>query len=112
MNELVITGKLTKDPSREKHWVGAMLIQKLVTALLRDSLIGGTLNWDVAMCKALAIVLIAALACRTGDVTKAKLDTQLLPYLCYNDVTMKLVNGSDITSIEAQFVIWNEKVHK
>jgi hypothetical protein len=59
-----------------------MLIQKLVAALLRDSLIDGTLNWDVTMYTALAIVLIAALACRSGDVTKAKLDTQLLPYLC------------------------------
>ena len=109
---LLSLADFTTDISREKCWVGAVLIQKLVTALLRDSLINGALNWDVIMYKAMAIVLIAALACRSGDITKARLDTQLLPYLCYNDVTMKLVNGNDITNIEAQFVIRNEKLHK
>lgn len=105
-------GASLKDPTREKCWLGAALVRKLVTALLDDSLVTGTLNWDVTIYRALSIVFIAALATRAGDITRSNLDTQLRPYLCYNDITMKLVNGTDIINIEAQVIIRNEKVYK
>lgn len=112
INDLVVSGKLTRDPSRQKFWLGAVLIRKLAAAIVEDGFITGTLNWDVTIYKALSIVFIAALACRTGDIAKDKLDNQLLPYLCYSDITMKLVNGDDIASIQAQVTIRNEKAYK
>lgn len=112
INDLLVSGKLTKDPIREKCWIGASLVRKLVTALFQDSLVAGTLNWDVTIYRALSIVFIAALATRAGDITRSSLDTQLRPYLCYSDITMKLVNGTDIINIEAQIIIRNKKVYK
>ena len=55
-------GRLTKDPKGEKHWVGAFLMRKLSTALLKDGLGNGTLNWDITISRVLSIVLIAIMS--------------------------------------------------
>jgi hypothetical protein len=102
-------GRLTKDPSWQKNWVGTFLVRRLVTALIEDALKNGTINWDVVMSKALSIVMVAALASRAGDVTVAQLDGQTLPFLCYNDITIKLKGGRAVEDLEAQVVIRNEK---
>jgi hypothetical protein len=74
VNELVASGNLTRDPKREAQWLGSVLVRKLSTAILKDGLVDGTLNWDVTVYKALLIVFIAALGCRVGDITKHSLD--------------------------------------
>jgi hypothetical protein len=74
VNELLVQGKLTKDPIQEKYWVGVVMVRKLATAIFEDSLTYGALNWDVTIYKALVVVIVAALASRAGDVTKDALD--------------------------------------
>jgi hypothetical protein len=112
VNSLLVAGKITKDPSREKVWLGSVIVRKLAASIVQDAVNNGTLNWDVTWYKALSIVYIACLACRTGDVTKGQLDDQLLPYLCYDDITLKLVGGDDIVSIQLNIVLRNEKTYK
>lgn len=92
--------------------MGSFLVRKLATALLEDGLVNGTLNWDVALSEVTSIVLMAALQTRAGDIARIRLDNQPLPYLCYNDITIKLVGGNKIENLQARFVIRNGKGFK
>ncbi|KAH7412525.1 hypothetical protein BKA64DRAFT_770267 [Cadophora sp. MPI-SDFR-AT-0126] len=112
IQELFHEGKITRDPSIERNHIGVYLVRKLSTGILRDALANGTLNWDVTLAKALSIVLTAGLASRTGDITVAPMDVQELPYLCYKDITLKLVGGDGLTSLVAEVLIRNEKGDK
>jgi hypothetical protein len=96
VNQLFEEGKLTKDPAIERHHIGVFLVRKLATCLLSDALTNGTINWDVTLAKTLSIVLTAALASRTGDITTAPLDVHELFFLCYKDITLKLANGHQL----------------
>jgi len=66
----------------------------------------------VVLAKTLSIVLTAALASRTGDVTVDPLDEHELPFLCYEDIKLKLIKGDDLTNLVAKVVIRNEKGDK
>jgi hypothetical protein len=88
------------------------MVRKLATDIFEDSLTHGALNWDVTIYKALVVVIVAALASCAGDVPNDALDNQLLPYLCYDDKTLKLVGGHDISDIRGTFIIRNEKTNK
>ena len=105
-------GRITKDPKFERHWLGAFLVRRLVTCLVEDGLKNGAINWDVTMAKVMSIVLVASLASRVGDITVAPLDEQALPFLCYKDITIKLIGGSEIGNLVAEVVIRNEKGYK
>ena len=87
-------------------------MRKIITAWYKDTLENGAISWDVTLLKALFLVLIAALAARSGDLNKDNSDQQLLPFICWNDITMKLVDGKDINNLEAKVVIRNEKNYK
>lgn len=87
-------------------------VRKLATCLLSDALTNGTIDWDVTLAKTLSIVLTAALASRTGDITTAPLDVHELPFLCYKDITLKLAKGHVLTNLVAEAVIRNEKGDK
>jgi hypothetical protein len=88
-------------------------MRKIITAWYKDALENGTINWDVTLSKALSLLLIAPLAARSGVLNKDKRDEQLLlPFICWNDITMKLVNGEDINNLLAEVVSRNEKGHK
>lgn len=112
IDELAHQGKVTKEPSRQRNWVGVFIVRKIATAMLIDALTRGTLNWDVTLSKLTSIVLTAALLVRSGDILADSLDDQPLPYLCYQDITLKLVGGQDIEHLVAEVVIRNEKGKK
>lgn len=105
-------GRITRKPIRDPQWIGAFLLQRLIESLLREALDEGTTNWDKVIQKALSLLLVGALSCRSGDIMKDQRDTHPLPFLCYNDITMKLVGGAGIENIEAVFLIRNEKSKK
>ncbi|KAK9234527.1 hypothetical protein V1525DRAFT_412862 [Lipomyces kononenkoae] len=112
INQLFEEGRLSKDPLRQKHHIGALLVRKLALGLFTDALTNGTINWDLVLAKTLSIVLTASLATRTGDITKGQFDEHQLPFLCYKDITLKLIKGDDLTNLVAKVVIRNEKGHK
>jgi hypothetical protein len=105
-------GRITRKPIRDAQWIGSLLLQRLVAALLREAYEEGTTNWDKTMQKALSLLLVGALSCRSGDIMKDQKDTHSLPFLCYDDITVKLVGGVGIENLEAVFLIRNEKKKK
>ncbi|KAL2075417.1 hypothetical protein VTL71DRAFT_360 [Oculimacula yallundae] len=105
-------GLITRQPSREAQWVGAFLVSRMVGALLRQAFDEGTTDWDKTIQKALSMVLIAALSCRCGDIMKTQSETHDLPFLCYDDITIKLVDGNDLNNLVATVLIRNEKAKK
>lgn len=113
VNSAVSAGGLTKDPLREKLWAGVTIVRRLVTAILTDALNNGVPNWDIIIQRALSIVMMAALASRSGDFTRrSDYNDHELAFLAYKDVWMKLVGGEEITNIQAEVVIRNEKGHR
>jgi hypothetical protein len=105
-------GLVTRQPIREAQWVGAFLIRQMVVALLRHAIENGTTNWDKTIQKVLSILLIAALSCRSGDIMKTQSETHDRPFLCYDDITIKMVNGVGLEDLVATVVIRNEKGKK
>jgi hypothetical protein len=105
IQQLLKGGLLTRDPSRERQWIGAFILRKITTAMVNHALNQGTMNWDVTLSRITSIVLTGALSARAGDVTTDALDDQPLPYLCYKDITMKFVGGQEIEDLQAKVVI-------
>lgn len=85
-------GRLTKDPAREKQWVTAMLVKRLVQSLLQQALSSGTLSWDVTLSRSLSLLLQAALCSRSGEVLRSP-DYEDLECLLYEHITLKLVRN-------------------
>lgn len=110
--QFVKDGLITRKPIREGQWVGVFLVRRLVVALLQQALDEGTTNWDKTIQKALSMLLIAALSCRGGDIMKTQSETHDRPFLCYDDITLKLVDGVGIENLEASVIIRNEKGKK
>ena len=112
IHRLFHEGKLTKDPSTERNYIGVFLVRKLSTGIFKDALTSGTRSWDVTLAKILSIVLTSALAARTGDLTVGELDDHELPFLTYGDITLKLYKGAKLVDLVANVVIRNEKGRK
>ena len=110
--QLLNEGRITREPSRKVQWVGSLLICRLIIAIFWEALHEGTPTWDKTIQKALSLLLISALSCRSGDIMVAALGDQPLPFLYYNDVTIKLVGGTELNNLEALIVIRNEKKNK
>lgn len=109
---LLAEGRLTKEPSQARNWVGVYILRKIITAIFQDAYCQGTLSWDVTLSKNTSIVLLSALSCQAGDITTDPLDDQPLPYLCYQDIVMKLSGGEDLEHMMAEILIRNEKGKK
>ena len=112
MDRALAEGHLTKERKRSRAWVGVVIVRKLLTAYLNDAHTNGCRSWDTILSRALCILLCSAMHVRTGDITKAHLDEHPLPFLCWDDVTMKLVDGEQLENLEARVLIRNEKMHK
>ncbi|OBT86748.1 hypothetical protein VE02_06282 [Pseudogymnoascus sp. 03VT05] len=109
---LLNDGRITKEPSRVVQWIGVILVRRLITAILEDAIDNGSTNWDKTLQKALSLLLISALSCRSGDIMTSTMDTQKLPFLCYDDITIKLVGGDGLEHLQADVLIRNEKKRK
>ena len=105
-------GRLTKEPARERHWLGVASVKRMIDAVLEDAVRNGSRNWDVTIHMILSILMTSALQCRSGDIAKSTYNTQPLPCLVYKDISIKLINGEDIDQLEARVTIRNEKGHK
>ena len=109
IDRFVEQGRLTKEPAREHHWLGVTLVKWMIDAVFEDAVRNGSRNWDVTIHTALSLLLISALQCRSGDITKSTYNTQPLPCLVYKDISLKLIKGEDIDHLEARITIRNEK---
>lgn len=110
--QLLSKGQLTKEPGREKQWVGVVLVRRLIATIMREALEEGTPTWDKTIMKANVILLISSLQCRCGDIMISPRDEHPLPFLCYDDIVIKLRGGEGVDNLVAMVTIRNEKGHK
>jgi hypothetical protein len=108
---LIKEGKVTKDPAREKQWIGANVVGTMSKAILTEALECGTLSWDVTICRALSIVLISATSSRSGDVVKSHYYDEVI-CMRFEHVIIKLKKVDGHERLVAQFEIAYEKGHK
>lgn len=87
-------------------------MRKITMAMLVDALSMGTVHWDVTLSKVTSVVVTAAITARAGDIYADRADDQPLPYLCYQDIRLKLVEGDNVEHLAAEVVIRNEKGQK
>ena len=108
-------GRLTKDPVRVKQWVGAVLVQQMVHALIQNAHETGTFNWDVVWSRATSLLWLAALQARSGDICKGPwAEDALRSYLCWGDIGLSLSSGSSSEYLEGEVrvLLRGEKGHK
>lgn len=74
-------GRLTKEPARERHWLGVTSVKRMVDAVFEDALHNGSRNWDLTIHTVLSILLTSAIQCRPGDISKSTYNTQ--PLRCF-----------------------------
>ena len=106
-------GKLTREPARQKQWVGCVMIRVMVTSVLNNAMSNGTKNWDITISGVLNLLLLSSLAARSGDLVPDDMEKgSPTAFLNYNDIVLKLVNGKDIVNLVASVTIRNEKGYK
>ena len=72
----------------------------------------GTANWHITISGTLNLLLLSSVAARSGDLVRSPTDNHFLPFLVYDDITLKLVDGIGIDNLGASVKIRNEKGHK
>jgi len=107
--DLLRKGKLTKDPSREKQWLGVFYVEKMASAFYEDTLVHGTPSWDVIIGKALSLLLNSALSTRSGDTSVSAGYTE---GLLLRDVKVKLIRTDNVEMWRALITLRNEKGSK
>ncbi|KAK5256924.1 hypothetical protein LTR16_002062 [Cryomyces antarcticus] len=112
-NKLLADKKLTKDPVREKQWLGCGVVHRLSLALIRDSLTHRTRSWDTTLYKALSLVLMAALSARGGDIARmGDYHNKGSICLCWKHVCVKVVRVDNQTAFAAEITLAFTKGNK
>ena len=93
IQQLLNDGKITKDPVRERLWLGSRIVQQMAVAMLNNAINNGTKSWDVTLSCCLTIVLQSALACRAGDIQRSKHYTGE-EYLQWKHITLKATGAT------------------
>jgi hypothetical protein len=88
LDDLTNKGLLTREPTRQKEWVGVILVEAMTTSLLESALTRGTRSWDVTIQKVTSILLCSSLCCRVGDINRSTYDDQSLPFLAWKDIEL------------------------
>ena len=91
LSDAVHDGRLTKGIWQEKVWLSFMILARMSTTWLRHHLQNGSFLWDYTIARLMSVVLIAALGCRSGDITRASA-YQGVEYIKWSDVSLTL-NG-------------------
>ena len=106
-------GKLTREPARQKQWVGCVMIRIMVTSALNDAMSNGTANWDITISGVLNMLHLSSLTARSGDLVNSPMERNSpTAFLNYNDIVLKLVDGKEIVNLVASVTIRNEKGYK
>lgn len=112
LRKMVSEEKLMTGNWHKKTWVGFAVLSRLVRAYLQRAIDVGTPNWDVVVAKVLAIVLVASLGARAGDVARAR-GYVGLEYMRYAHIRLWL-NGPEpeFANLEGEVTIQYSKGHK
>jgi hypothetical protein len=103
--------KVLRGKWRKSQWLGANLLEKVSRAWLRAALDKGCLSWDVQLHKLLSIVLLSALACRSGEVSLSRGYAD--EYMRWSHIKLKLAaDGNTVDNLEADVTLSFEKGKK
>jgi hypothetical protein len=91
-NTLVREGVLIKGTWEKRRRIGFHTVLALGDAFLQSGLDEGCLSWDILLSKQLSVVLIAACACRVGDISRTVLYTGT-EYLTFKDIVLSFGSG-------------------
>jgi len=80
----------------EKNWIGLVLVEKMCISLIKSTFNEGTLVWDVTIFRVTSMTMTCALATRSGDIMKGRLDSQALLLLAYEFVMIKFAGGDSL----------------
>jgi len=103
---------ITKNPTMKKNWIGLVFVEKMCISLIKSTFNEGTLNWDVTISRVTSMTLTCAMATRSGDITKRRLDSQALPFLVYKNVMIKLAGGDKLENLVCSIKVRNAKGDK
>jgi hypothetical protein len=93
IQQLLNDGHITKDPAREKQWIGSQIVKRLATAVLTNAAQRGASSWDTILAGTFSLVLQAAVSSRSGDIKQSLLWTGE-EYLKWRDIEIMAVNDS------------------
>lgn len=105
------TGRATKQPSLEKQWISAMLVRKMVVALLCNAIEEGTRCWDSVIYKCLSLVIQAATCSRAGDTRQSQLYRYPV-HLRWEHVVIKMTGTEQNPSMRMLIKLYHTKGHK
>ncbi|KAL1597760.1 hypothetical protein SLS60_008247 [Paraconiothyrium brasiliense] len=109
MNTLLLNGEITRSTKQQKSWVGAFVVAKMIHSVYDTALRNEVLSWDVQLSRVQQLLLLSALSCRNGDINKNRLDRHDLPFLCFGDLTMKLIGGNELEDLAVMVKLRNTK---
>jgi hypothetical protein len=94
IDKLLKNGEITAEPARIKQWVTAGLVLRLANFWLMNALTEGTMSWDITISRLLSLVLMAACACRAGEIARSTKYVKM-ECLCWKDVDMRFDPAKD-----------------
>jgi len=113
MRKLLEDGELTREMSRSREPIGALVVRRLVMALLRQAITTGTNSWDNTINDIAMIVLTSCFNSRSGDLmgdlAKQKDPRPDLPGLRYSDLQFVVGEGGTLGDIRGKIKMRNSK---
>ncbi|KAH9223686.1 hypothetical protein DL95DRAFT_453629 [Leptodontidium sp. 2 PMI_412] len=100
LDQLVKRGLLVKGRWFKKQWLGFRVVEKLAHAWLGKAILQGCISWDKVLLKLLNVVLLSALAARSGDVARSHL-YKGDEALCWQDIELTL-SGEETEGLSVQ----------
>ena len=110
MRQHLKDGRATREPAFEKQWISAMLVKRMVRAILRDAIQNGT-RWDVTIHQCLSLVLQAATCSRSGDIRQTVQYKEPV-YLRWQHVTIKVTGTPEEPYMHMLIKLFHTKGHK
>ena len=89
LDQLCASGKLMRGRYQKREYLGFAILGRMITLWLRDAIEHGCLSWDVVVLKPLSVLIVAACAARSGDVTRSD-GCNGLEYLRYEHVELRV----------------------
>lgn len=95
---LLNQGLVTKAPTRDKQWLSARLVSRMILAFFQHAMQHGVHDWSTVINGSLSLALIAATGCRASDVARGERtgmsSDEELAYLKYEDIGLKIEDVS------------------
>lgn len=120
LDDLVKRGKLTRGAWKPKQWVGSMIVRRLCYTYFRHALVNGVNNFDLTVAHVLAILSMAIMGNRAGDVAAltGKFGNKGW-FFAWKDIEMHITNHSPnatfdeiFASIKVKITLRHTKGHK